>query len=39
VPRGRLSGKGLHVVYPGEAAYSLGKNIEVTPLAKFVGVK
>jgi len=29
----------LHVLYPGDTAYSLGKNIEVTPLAKFVGAK
>jgi hypothetical protein len=29
----------LYVVYPGERAYSLGKNVEVTPLAKFIGTK
>ena len=26
----------LYVVYPGEKAYSLAKNVEVMPLAKFV---
>ena len=29
----------LYVVYPGETTYSLAKNVEVTPLAKFVGAK
>jgi predicted AAA+ superfamily ATPase len=29
----------LYVLYPGETAYSLGKDVEVTPLAKFVGAK
>ncbi len=29
----------LFVVYPGEKSYSLAKNIEVLPLAKFVGTR
>jgi uncharacterized protein len=29
----------LHVVYPGDIGYPLAKNVEVTPLAKFVGAK
>ena len=29
----------LYVLYPGERSYSLGKNVEVVPLADFVGAK
>jgi hypothetical protein len=29
----------LYVLYPGEKGYSLGKKVEVVPLAKFVGAK
>lgn len=29
----------LHVVYPGDRAYSLARNIDVVPLAEFVGAK
>ena len=29
----------LSVVYPGEKEYSLAKNVEVVPLAKFVKAK
>jgi hypothetical protein len=29
----------LCVLYPGDKSYSLGKKVEVIPLAKFVGAK
>jgi len=29
----------LYVLYPGEKAYSLAKQVEVIPLAKFVNAK
>ena len=29
----------LYVLYPGDKAYSLGKNVEVVPLAKFVNAE
>ena len=29
----------LYILYPGERTYSLGKRVEVMPLAKFVNAK